>query len=318
MVIDKYFSVLDKYGFCALKGVFGDDSDIELAARTSYGKGTRGISDTRNLLRYLLRHHHSSPYEFVQFKFHISCPIFVARQWIRHRMSSTNELSARYSVLPECNYFPEYEQMSVQSKNNKQGRSDDLLDLDYYEEEIMGIQSNTSEGWYIYNSLINSGVAREIARTHLPLSTYTEFYWSIDLHNLLHFLKLRCDSHAQWEIRQYANIIAGIVKECCPLAFEAWYDYSFKSFNWTRLDQILLHQTKSFIFNDSPDTKKSVLNIGESIGMSKREVEEFLLKLNPPTEQDFTLNLSTAKNAEHYQKIRQGMTDENQTGSNTG
>lgn len=318
MVVDKYFPILDEYGFCALKGVFGGDSDIELAARTSYGKGTRGISDTRNLLRYLLRHHHSSPYEFVQFKFHISCPIFVARQWIRHRMSSTNELSARYSVLPECNYFPAHEQMSVQSKDNKQGRSDELLDIDKYDEEILGIQANTAESWYIYNSLIDSGVAREVARTHLPLSTYTEFYWSIDLHNLLHFLKLRCDSHAQWEIRQYANVIAGIVKKCCPLAFEAWYDYSFKSFNWTRLDQILLQQTKHFIFNDSPDTKNSVLNIGESIGMSKREVGEFLSKLNPPTEQDFTLNLSSVKNAEHYQKIRQGTTDENQVSSNAG
>ena len=166
--------------------------------------------------------------------------------------------------------------------------------------------------------MINDGVAREVARTHLPLSTYTEFYWSIDLHNLLHFLKLRCDSHAQWEIRAYANIIAGLVKECCPLAFEAWYDYSFKSFNWTRLDQMLLQKTKDFIFDESPEKQNSVLTIGKSIGMSNREVEEFLSKLKSPTEQDFTLNLSTAQTAEHYQKIRQGITDENKISGNAG
>lgn len=316
-LVNKYFPILDNFGFVALKGVFGGDEDIETAARTSYAKGTRTISDTRNLIRYLLRHNHTSPLEFVQFKFHVSCPIFVSRQWIRHRMSSTNELSGRYSELPECNYYPQQENMTLQAKNNKQGRnSEQLDDITFYEHDS-AISANTNEAWYIYRNMLDDGIAKELARIHLPLSTYTEFYWSIDLHNLLHFLKLRCDSHAQFEIRQYANVIAGIVKECCPLAFEAWYDYKYKSFNWTRLDQILFNKCKTEILANK-DYEKSVSTIGESIGMSKREVAEFIEKLQIPTEQDFTLNLSTAKTAEHYQQIRLGISDANQTCSNTG
>jgi thymidylate synthase (FAD) len=299
--IEKYFSVLDN-GYVSLIDVMGDDAAICQAARVSYGKGTKSISDDRGLIRYLLRHKHTTPLEMVVFKFHIAMPIHVHIQFIRHRMSTTNEYSARYSVVPEVIY-DEYH-LNAQSKNNKQGRTDDNVFGDGYDVELKDkIHKNELEAFALYNEMTKAGVAREVARMHLPLNTYTYFYWKIDLHNLLHFLSLRCDGHAQYEIRQYANTLAGLVNVCCPAAFEAWEDYAFGASTLTRLDKILL----DFVIrvkSDDPiagyNNDEQVLKKAEEIGMSKREVAEFFEKLVPKDKVNFDLDLSTAKDASFY------------------
>lgn len=290
-MLKQYYPVLDN-GFVALVDKMGDDSSIVQAARVSYGSGTKTVSDDRGLIRYLLRQKHTTPIEMVVFKFHIAMPVHCHRQFIRHRMSTTNEYSARYSVVPEI-YYDEYS-LNLQSKNNKQGRNDSTLDCS--EDFKKRINDNEKEAFEIYDELIKAGVAREIARMHLPLNAYTYFYWKIDLHNLLHFLRLRCDSHAQYEIRQYSNTLAGIVKQCCPLAFEAWEDYSFYASNWTRLDKkFLKHLMHSYgDSNYDFDAKWAKQYYGESkhhkeIGMSDRELVEFWDKLEEPEPVDFTL-----------------------------
>src|SRR3990167_58342 len=283
---DKYFKLLDN-GFVALKDVMGDDFSIVQAARVSYGKGTKAISDDRTLIRYLVRQKHTTPLEMVVFKFHISMPIHCHRQFIRHRMSTTNEYSARYSEVPEIIY-DDYT-LNLQSKNNKQGRSENVLDETNEYEMKSSIRDNEESAFRIYRELVDKGVAREIARMHLPLNTYTCFYWKIDLHNLFHFLKLRCDSHAQEEIRTYANCLAGIIKEVCPIAFEAWYDYSFTASNWTRLDKEFNNwlQSNDSIFTENEEVVQQKI---KEIGMSKREFDEFWQKLKVPEYKDFNLS----------------------------
>ena len=283
---DKYFKLLDN-GFVALKDVMGDDFSIVQAARVSYGKGTKAISDDRTLIRYLVRQKHTTPLEMVVFKFHISMPIHCHRQFIRHRMSTTNEYSARYSEVPEIIY-DDYT-LNLQSKNNKQGRSENVLDETNEYEMKSSIRDNEESAFRIYRELVDKGVAREIARMHLPLNTYTYFYWKIDLHNLFHFLKLRCDSHAQEEIRTYANCLAGIIKEVCPIAFEAWYDYSFTASNWTRLDKEFNNwlQSNDSIFTENEEVVQQKI---KEIGMSKREFDEFWQKLKVPEYKDFNLS----------------------------
>lgn len=308
--IDKYFPVLDN-GFVALKEYMGGDEAIEEAARVSYGKGTRKKSETRTLLRYLMRHKHTTPTEMCVLKFHISMPIHVHRQFIRHRMSTTNEYSARYSVVPEVTY-DNYE-LGEQSKNNKQGRTDigvGTLYSDMFNSKKDELKTKSFE---LYNDMLREGVAREVARMHLPLNTYTYFYWKIDLHNLFHFLKLRCDSHAQWEIRQYANTIAGLAKIVAPLSFEAWYDYIYQGVTFTRLDRELLdyiHKLEYLQLYQPADVlgelslggigNKAVLEHAESLGMSKREIDEFVQKLKVPKLQNFDLHLENAKDASFF------------------
>jgi thymidylate synthase (FAD) len=287
-------------GYVSLIDVMGDDADICQAARVSYGKGTKSISDDRNLIRYLLRHKHTTPFEMVVFKFHIAMPIHAHRQFIRHRMSTTNEYSARYSVVPEVMY-DEYN-LNLQSKNNKQGRNDLTLENDYEGKLKDKILTNENQAFSLYNELVEAGVAREVARMHLPLNTYTYFYWKVDLHNLLHFLKLRCDSHAQYEIRQYSNALASLVKVCCPAAFEAWEDYSFYASNFTRLDKQFLNfvRLKEADGNEATPESPDLLRKAEEIGMSKREVTEFFDKLSTPEPICFDLDLSKAKDASFY------------------
>jgi len=290
-MLNQYYPVLDN-GFVSLVDKMGDDSSIVQAARVSYGAGTKTVSDDRGLIRYLLRQKHTTPIEMMVFKFHIAMPTHCHRQFIRHRMATTNEYSARYSVVPEI-YYDEYS-LNLQSKNNKQGRNDSVLDSS--EDFKKRINDNEKEAFELYDEMIKAGVAREIARMHLPLNTYTYFYWKIDLHNLLHFLRLRCDSHAQYEIRQYANTLAGIVKQCCPLAFEAWEDYSFYASNWTRLDKKFL-QYLMYRYGSSDydfDAKMVKQHYSESkhhkeIGMSDRELVEFWDKLEEPEVVDFSL-----------------------------
>lgn len=300
-VIGKYFPVLDN-GYVSLIDSMGDDSSIVQAARVSYGKGTKTTSEDRGLIRYLIRQKHTTPLEMVEFKFNISMPIHAHRQFIRHRMSTTNEYSARYSVVPEVTY-DDYN-INVQSKNNKQGRADgELENRVYFQNRVKQCKKDAFE---LYNEMVDEGAAREIARMHLPLNTYTYFYWKIDLHNLLHFLRLRCDNHAQYEIRQFANTIAGLVKVICPLAFEAWEDYSFYASNWTRLDQEL-HDFLVIIKLDDPvrhyKDNEFIKEKAESIGMSKREVEEFFEKLERKQKVNFDLDLSTARDAAYYENL---------------
>lgn len=293
---NKYFNVLDN-GFIGLIDTMGDDESIEQAARVSYQKGTRKTSDITNLIRYLIRHKHLTPLEMVEFKFHVKCPIFVMRQWIRHRTASVNEESGRYSIIKEEFYSPKHEQYGLQSPNNKQGRSEELISEPLYNLFSAGQEFNRKQVSAHYNSMLNAGVSRELARIDLPLSTYTHFFWKCNLRNLLHFLSLRCDLHAQYEIRQYANIMAGFVKELCPIAFSGWYDYDFKAATFTRLDRELLSKLQSTeSVGDSFIGSKRYFSLSEEIGleigMTKREIEEFHEKTIPQKDTDFTLNFS--------------------------
>src|SRR5690349_19446800 len=191
-----YFPVLD-HGFVALVDYMGTDACIERAARVSYGYGTRQVSKTRGLLRYLRRQLHTTPSEMVELKFHCSMPMFVARQWIRHRTANVNEYSGRYSLMPMLFYTPSEEQLQTQSRVNNQGRSGEPVPVEQYREALRRWEEIRSASRSTYEWLTGEEIARELARIDLPLSTYTQWYWKVDLHNLLHFLKLRVDAHAQ-------------------------------------------------------------------------------------------------------------------------
>ncbi|MGL9779291.1 MAG: FAD-dependent thymidylate synthase [Wolbachia sp.] len=219
--------VLD-HGFIRVVDYMGSDSAIVQAARVSYGKGTKQISQDEALIKYLMRHHHTTPFEMCEIKFHVKLPIFVARQWIRHRTANVNEYSARYSILDNEFYIPKPEQVAKQSDNNKQGSGEAFHSG--ISKEIMDSLTNDSNLVYShYEKFIEQGLAREIARTNLTLNYYTQFYWKIDLHNLLHFLKLRADKHAQYEIRVYAEVMLDIIKKWVPLAYNAFIEYCLES-----------------------------------------------------------------------------------------
>lgn len=284
-----YFPVLDQ-GFVSLVDYSGGDESIEQAARVSYGAGTRKTSETRGLIRYLMRMAHSSPFEMVQLKFHICMPIYVDRQHSRHRMSSKNELSGRYSILPTVFHTPAEEQVRTQSTTNKQGRSEEVLSENGYLLAQQGWKETRELVADHYNWLLEEGVAKETARIDLPLSTYTQFYWSIDLHNLLHYLTLRTDSHAQWEIQQYAKIMAGMVQRVTPLTFEAWVDYKACAATFSRVEM------KALQFNWS--TGKGTGHV--VAGLKGRELQEFIDKCQSKAVPDFNLDLSTAKTAEYF------------------
>ena len=214
------------HGFVRLIDYMGDETSIVQAARVSYGKGTKSTSNDRGLLRYLLRNRHTSPFEMNEIKLHVKMPIFVARQWIRHRTANVNEQSARYSILDKEFYLPEPEQMSVQSKSNKQGRGD-VLSHEQAQIALALLKQDALGAYDTYEKLLGEefGLARELARMNLPVNWYTQWYWKIDLHNLLHFLGLRMDPHAQYEIRVFADVIASIVKKWLPNVWEAVEDY---------------------------------------------------------------------------------------------
>jgi len=269
-ILDKEFKVLD-YGFVRLIDYMGSDESIVQAARVSYGKGTKKVSQDRGLIRYLMRHKHTTPFEMIEFKFHIKLPIFVARQWIRHRTANVNEYSGRYSVMKEEFYLPESADIAFQSQANKQGRDDSELP-DTVKEAFRGHAEDTQKELYQkYLAFIDEGVARELARINLPLSLYTEWYWKIDLHNLFHFLRLRMDAHAQQEIRAYADVMAEMVKKVCPVAYEAFEDYSLKASYFSGPELAVLQ----------PHLQDAELDIDQLVaaGLSKREAREFLDKL---------------------------------------
>ena len=224
------------HGFVALVDYMGSDEDIVRAARVSYGYGTRTRTQTRGLIRYLRRHKHTTPSEMVELKFHCSMPIFVARQWIRHRTANVNEMSGRYSLMPMLFYQPPEEQLLAQSAHNHQGRAGAPLDGGLRAEAFRRWREQRDGAVANYEWLNAHEVAREIARIDLPLSTYTQWYWKIDLHNLLHFLTLRVDAHAQWEIREFGRVMAGMLKRVAPLSYEAWIDYDVCGAHVSRME----------------------------------------------------------------------------------
>jgi thymidylate synthase (FAD) len=217
------FSVLD-HGFVRVIDYMGNDAAVVQAARVSYGDGTKSVSDDEALTHYLLRHEHTTPFEMCEIKLHCKMPIFVARQWIRHRTASVNEYSQRYSLAPGEFYMPDAEQVMSQSQTNKQGR-ESAVDADIAEIFCRQLGDNSRRAYEKYEADTQIGIARELARINLPVSNYTEWYWKTDLHNLMRFLKLRCDPHAQYEIRVYADVIASIFKTWLPVSHAAWDNY---------------------------------------------------------------------------------------------
>lgn len=269
-LLDKKFKVLD-HGFVRLVDYMGSDEAIVQAARVSYGKGTKKVSEDRGLIRYLMRHKHTTPFEMVEFKFHVKLPIFVARQWIRHRSANVNEYSGRYSVMKEEFYLPEPQDIRYQSQVNKQGRSDEEVPDELKHQLLDYLKSSQTEAFENYMEFVDKGLARELARINLPLSLYTEWYWKIDLHNLFHFLRLRMDPHAQYEFQQYAKVMAKIVRTVCPMAFEAFMDYSVNALYFSGTELKILKKT---LLAGDFDLETLIKQ-----GLSKREATEFLEKL---------------------------------------
>jgi thymidylate synthase (FAD) len=270
-LIEKEFKVLDK-GFVRLIDVMGDDESIVQAARVSYGKGTKTVNEDRGLIRYLLRHKHTTPFEMVEFKFHIKLPIFIARQWIRHRTANVNEYSGRYSEMTDEFYLPDLEQIRPQSTMNKQGRSDEMMESGLAAEIRKTMLNTQIKLFDEYKDVLDKGLARELARINLPVSNYTEWYWKIDLHNLFHFLRLRMDDHAQYEIQEYGKVMGEIVKQVVPVAWEAYQDYILEAENFSRMELKVLKQLIDFSKINSLDF--------ETFGLKKREYIELEKKLN--------------------------------------
>jgi thymidylate synthase (FAD) len=210
------------------------DFAIVQAARVSYGQGTKQINEDRGLIRYLARHRHTTPYEMVEFKFHHVMPIFIARQWIRHRTANVNEYSARYSVVPDRFYRPTLENVRKQSTLNRQGGDEPIDELSA--KEFLAYLDRAQENYAEYEKLLEKGVSRELARIGLPVNVYTEWYWKCDLHNVFHFLSLRMDAHAQQEIRDYATAMFALIQPIVPIAAEAFLDYQLGGMHLTRLE----------------------------------------------------------------------------------
>ncbi len=219
--------VLD-HGFIRVIDYMGDDSAIVQAARVSYGAGTKHVQNDEGLIRYLMRHWHSTPFEMCEVKFHVKLPVFVARQWIRHRTANVNEYSARYSILDREFYIPAPEHLAAQSVVNNQGRGE-VLTGEESARVLDLLKSDANRAYDHYEAMLSQdgqqGLARELARMNLPANIYTQWYWKVDLHNLFHFLRLRADPHAQYEIRVYAEAMCGIVRDWVPLAYGAFEDY---------------------------------------------------------------------------------------------
>jgi thymidylate synthase (FAD) len=270
--------VLD-HGFVRVIDYMGDDAAIVQAARVSYGRGTRRVSEDAGLIRYLMRHRHSTPFEMCEIKYHVKLPIFVARQWIRHRTANVNEYSARYSILDNEFYLPAPEHLAVQSATNRQGRGEVLSATDA--RRVLDLLREESERAYRgYATLLNedeggrvadpgrAGIARELARMNLSLNFYTQWYWKTDLHNLLHFLDLRADPHAQYEIRAYAEAMIGTVERWVPLAAEAFAQYRRGG---AQLSAAGLEVVKRLLAGEKVEQAGS--------GLSKREWSELMAAL---------------------------------------
>jgi len=264
-IVGEPVSVLD-HGFIRLVDYMGDESSIVQAARVSYGLGTDTPARDAALIRYLLRNHHTSPFEMCEVKLHVKLPIFVARQWIRHRTASVNEVSGRYTALPTEFYVPAEEQVAKQAKDNKQGRGVSVdFDSTNYIKKTM--QEDAEAAFARYNEYLTVfDLAKELARNNLPLSTYTEFYWKIDLHNLMHFLRLRTDPHAQYEIRAYADVMQWMVAGWMPNLHKAFVDYRLRSHTFSGPEMDVLEK---YLSSQTP------MELPDVPGNSERENKVF-------------------------------------------
>ena len=267
--------ILD-HGFIRVIDYMGDDSSIVQAARVSYGKGTKKVSTDSGLIRYLMRHWHSTPFEMCEIKYHVKLPIFIARQWIRHRTANVNEYSARYSILDKEFYLPEPNHLAAQSKNNRQGRGD-ILQGEQAKKVLDLLKGDAERTYDNYENMLNerydgsvidetqNGLARELARMNLTLGTYTQWYWKTDLLNLMNFLRLRADHHAQYEIRAYADVMLDTLKRWVPITYEAFLDYRVGGTEVSSKGKKVL---KRLINGENIDL--------ESSGLSKREWNELM------------------------------------------
>lgn len=274
--------VLD-HGFVRVVDYMGTDGAIVQAARVSYGAGTRKTREDEGLIRYLLRHRHTTPFEMCEIKLHIKLPIFVARQWIRHRTANVNEYSGRYSIMDKEFYIPQPEHLAAQSRTNRQGRGD-VLEGAEAAEVLEILKTDSARAYTHYEQMLNeneagdvideqrTGLARELARMNLPVNFYTQWYWKIDLHNLLHFLALRADSHAQYEIRVYAEAILDLVKDWVPTAYKAFMDYRMGA---VELSAQALEIVRAMLRGEKVQQ--------ESSGLSAREWQELMDVLSMKT-----------------------------------
>lgn len=279
-ILGHVLPVLD-HGFIRLIDYMGTDLSIVQAARVSYGAGTKTISEDQGLINYLMRHQHTTPFEMCEIKVHVKLPVFVARQWIRHRMANVNEYSARYSILDKEFYFPEPDVLASQSSVNGQGRDENT---EYMEADavLSILHQACDEAYADYEHLHTVGsyedfegfvltgkaLSRELSRIILPMNIYTQWYWKTDLHNLFRFLKLRMDTHAQYEIRVYADLIGSIVKDWVPMAASAFENYQLNSMTFSKAELMMLHSMMESIPYNT-----------DALGMSKGEVLEFKQKL---------------------------------------
>lgn len=271
--------VLD-HGFIRVIDYMGDDAAIVQAARVSYGRGTKQVSQDKGLINYLMRHWHSTPFEMCEIKFHVKLPIFVARQWIRHRTANVNEYSARYSIMDKEFYIPDASQLAPQSKKNHQGRGGEALSAEESRRVLEILKGDSEQVYDHYEELMNcdekgtvldeskSGIARELARMNLTLNYYTQWYWKIDLHNLMHFLMLRADPHAQYEIRVYADAMIKVVEKWVPFAFDAFQEHRLHG---SRLSRTGLAVVKRMIAGEKVSQETS--------GLTKREWDELMATL---------------------------------------
>ena len=284
-ILYEVLPVLD-HGFVRVVDYMGDDTSIVQSARVSYGKGTKKVSTDSGLIKYLMRHRHSTPFEMCEIKYHVKLPIFVARQWIRHRTANVNEYSARYSILDKEFYLPTKENLAAQSKNNRQGRGD--LINDKQADDILKILKEDAEKNYNdYETMLNErydgtiinenqkGLARELARMNLTLNTYTQWYWKTDLLNLLNFLSLRADDHSQYEIRAYADVMIDSLKRWVPITYEAFMDYRIGGMELSSKGKSVISKMikgESCDFENSKLSKREWNELMESFGFKEKMI----------------------------------------------
>ncbi len=277
--------VLD-HGFVRVVDYMGDDTSIVQSARVSYGKGTKKVSTDSGLIKYLMRHRHSTPFEMCEIKYHVKLPIFVARQWIRHRTANVNEYSARYSILDKEFYLPAKENLAAQSRNNRQGRGD-LIEGEQANDILKILKEDAEKNYNDYETILNErhdgtivnegkkGLARELARMNLTLNTYTQWYWKTDLLNLLNFLSLRADDHAQYEIRIYADVMIDCLKKWVPITYEAFMDYRVGGMELSFKGRLVISKMikgESCDFESSKLSKREWNELMESFGFNEKMI----------------------------------------------
>ena len=277
--------VLD-HGFVRVVDYMGDDTSIVQSARVSYGKGTKKVSTDSGLIKYLMRHRHSTPFEMCEIKYHVKLPIFVARQWIRHRTANVNEYSARYSILDKEFYLPTKENLAAQSKNNRQGRGD-LINGKQADDILKILKEDAEKSYNNYETMLNErydgttinenkkGLARELARMNLTLNTYTQWYWKTDLLNLLNFLSLRADDHSQYEIRAYADVMIDSLKRWVPITYEAFMDYRIGGMELSSKGKSVISKMikgESCDFENSKLSKREWNELMESFGFKEKMI----------------------------------------------